>query len=67
MMPTSKEQQKQDRAVEDSFPRTARPPKADKRDRDATPTGTPTDERHATETAYQSEREERPQEKPQDR
>jgi hypothetical protein len=80
MMPTSREQQKQDRAVEDSFPasdppagsgivgpRAARPPQADKRDRDATPKGTPTDDRHATETAYQSEHEERPQEKPQDR
>jgi len=74
MMPTRKEDRKHDRAVEDSFPasdppatsgivgpRAARPRQApDKRGPDDRPKGTPTEERHATETAYQWENEEKP-------
>jgi hypothetical protein len=37
-----------------------RPPPPEARGEDARPKGTPTDERHATETAYQSESEEHP-------
>jgi hypothetical protein len=65
---------KLDRTVEDSFPasdppansgitgpRATRPRKApDKRGEEARPKGTPNHDRHATETAYQWEHEERP-------
>lgn len=65
---------KHDRAVEDSFPasdppansgitgpRAARPrPSPHKRGDEARPKGTPTHDRHATETAYQWEHEKRP-------
>jgi len=59
----SKDEAKHDKAVEDSFPASDPPansgitgpriqrPKPD----DARPTGTPTDERHAAETAYHGE------------
>ncbi len=43
----------------DSPERTRRPALRN-RDEDARPKGTPTDDRHATETAYQGEQEERP-------
>ena len=74
---TNKEQhekhdEKQDRAVEDSFPASdppansgiTGPDPADapshERDVDAVPTGTPTSDRHATETAHQWEHNEKP-------
>jgi hypothetical protein len=65
---------RQDRTVEDSFPASDPPgntgvtgPRATrrreaphKRGEDTRPKGTPNDDRHATETAYQWEHEERP-------
>lgn len=65
---------RQDRTVEDSFPASDPPantgitgPRArhprrapHERDDDTRPKGTPTHERHATETAYQWEHEKRP-------
>ncbi len=63
---------KVDRAAKDSFPASDAPansgivgprtpqPAPHERDEDARPTGTPTDECDATETAHQSEHEERP-------
>lgn len=73
-MVTRKQDAKQDRTVEDSFPasdppansgitgpRAARPASdSHKRSDDARPKGTPTDERHATETAYQWEHQKQP-------
>jgi hypothetical protein len=72
-MPTSKDDEKQDRAIEDSFPasdpparsgvvgprraRTQGPQQPHERDDEARPKGTPTHDRHATETAYHSEKE----------
>jgi hypothetical protein len=67
-------QDKHDGAVEDSFPAsdppansgvtgprtTPRPPVSHERDDDARPKGTPDHDRHATETAYQWEHEEKP-------
>ncbi len=65
---------RQDRTVEDSFPAsdppantgvtgpraTQRRPAPHKRDEDSRPKGTPNHDRHAVETAYQWEHEERP-------
>lgn len=73
-MSTPKTERQQDQTVEDSFPasdppansgitgpRAVKPrPAPYKRAEEARPKGTPTDERHATETAYQSEHEVRP-------
>jgi hypothetical protein len=67
-------QDKHDRTVEDSFPAsdppansgvtgpraTRRRPAPHKRDDDTRPKGTPNHDRHATETAYQWEHEEKP-------
>jgi hypothetical protein len=72
-----RQERQQERAVEDSFPasdppaasgivgpRAARPrPAPDRRRPEDRPKGTPTDERHATETAYQWEHEEKPPER----
>jgi hypothetical protein len=79
-MPTRKDNEKHDQTVEDSFPasdppatsgvvgpRVARRGTAPhERDGEARPKGTPTQERHATETAYQREAESKPN-KPQQR
>ena len=73
-MPARQQNDKHDEAVEDSFPAsdppatsgivgpgTARPAQAPhKRDDNSRPKGTPTHDRHATETAYQWEHEKTP-------
>ncbi len=73
-MTTRKAERQHDQAVEDSFPasdppsssgitgpRAAKPRRAPhQRDGETRPKGTPTDDRHATETAYQWEDEQRP-------
>ena len=75
-MPTRKDDEKHDRAVEDSFPaersacqqRDRRPARraprtsasAPRAGRRQPPQGTPTHERHATETAHQGENEDQP-------
>jgi hypothetical protein len=75
-MPTRKDDEKHDRAVEDSFPASDPPansgivgPQATRpasrrapreQDDDSDPKATPTNERHAAETAHQEEREEQP-------
>jgi len=73
-MPTRKDNDRHDQAVEDSFPasdppttsgvvgpRIARRGKAPhERNGEARPKGTPTHERHATETAYRWENEKKP-------
>jgi len=67
-----KRDRQQDRVVEDSFPASDPPANsgitgadpadkpASQRDVDSRPTGTPTSDRHATETAHQGEHEEKP-------
>jgi hypothetical protein len=66
-MPTKREQEKQDQAGKDSFPASDPPAnsgitgplvpsdRSDERKDDARPKGTPTHDRHATETAYHRE------------
>ena len=66
---------KVDRAAKDSFPASDAPansgivgplmpePAADERDEESRPKGTPTDDRHAAETAYQREDEASPRAK----
>ena len=70
-MPTRKDNEKHDQAVEDSFPASDPPATSgvvgpritrrgnapQERDGEARPKGTPTHERHATETAYQGDHE----------
>jgi hypothetical protein len=72
MNPDPNDQEKHDRAVEDSFPASdppatggvtgprVVPPRQDGEDEEAKPKGRPTDERHVTETGYQRQDEERP-------
>jgi hypothetical protein len=75
-MTTRKDDKKLDQTVEDSFPASDPPatsgitgPRLPRRgqeaarDPQARPKGTPTDERHATETAYQTEAQERPRQR----
>jgi len=71
-MVTRRQDEKQDQTVEDSFPASdppansgivgprATPPQPHERDDDTRPKGTPTDDRHRTETAYQRENQKRP-------
>jgi len=68
-MARQKTEEKLDKTVADSFPASDPPatsgitgPRAvpPERDEDSRPKGSPTDERHATETAYQREDEKRP-------
>jgi len=71
-MVTKRQDEKQDQAVEDSFPASDPPansgivgpratrPQPQDRDDDTRPKGTPTDDRHRTETAYQRENQKRP-------
>jgi hypothetical protein len=73
-MPTRKDNERHDQAVEDSFPASDPPATSGvvgpriahrgeaphERNGEARPKGTPTHERHATETAYQWENESTP-------